>query len=311
MGGILAWMLLLPLLLQDLNSQGLSCNVSSVEVNWTMEFTDTCLNFSGQGLSLPRNRFLQASNVLLLDLSGNRLQKLPFFFFSRLEKLQILNVTDNPLDSVDSELAERCDLDLRADCLCILDPWHKVRRDNCSGQLPLQCLDTGTGAWHNLSSFLEIGCPPGLSSATIGALAASGSLLLVLAIAGPLLAWRLRARWAPNSRGLGKTCGAQHGSRPGSGRQPRYSSRSLNPKQPVATLPRSPSPDYENMFMGQPPDGHQWTKHGTHHPSEDSDFYMNYEGPQEASQPVYGNLQCPDQAPLDEEEYVVPRVLSL
>lgn len=307
MGGILAWMLLLPLLLQDLNSQRLSCNVSSVDVNWTMKFTDTCLNFSGQGLiNLPWNRSLQASNVFILDLSGNGLQKLQWFFFSHLENLQTLDVTANPLDHVDSMLAERCDLDLRADCLCVLDSWHKVRQDNCSAQLPLQCLDAGTGAWHNLSSFLEIGCPPGLSSMTIGALAASGSLLLVLAIAGPLLAWRLRASWAPSSRGLGKTCGAQHGSRSGSGWQPRYSSRSLNPKQPAATLPRSPSPDYENMFVGQPPDGHQWTKHGTHHSSEDSDFYMNYEGPQQASQPVYDNLQCPGQAPLDEEEYVVP-----
>lgn len=42
------------------------------------------------------------------------------------------------------------------------------------------------------------------------------------------------------------------------------------------------------------------------HPSEDSDFYVNYEGPDHASQPVYCNLQSMHQAPLDEEEYVVP-----
>lgn len=42
------------------------------------------------------------------------------------------------------------------------------------------------------------------------------------------------------------------------------------------------------------------------HPSEDSDFYMNYEGPDHASQPVYCNLQSLRKTPLDEEEYVIP-----
>ncbi|KAF6306593.1 leucine rich repeat containing 25 [Rhinolophus ferrumequinum] len=306
MGGALAWVLLLPLLLLQVpSSHGLSCNVSSVDTDWTREFTETCLNFSGQRLSLPQNRSLQATNVVLLDLSGNNLRELRWLFFSRLEKLQILNVTDNPLDRVESELAERCDLDLRADCRCVLKSWHKFRQDNCSGQLPLQCLDRSTGAWHNLSTFLEnSSCASGLAPTTIGALAAGGSLLLALVIAGPLLAWRFRASWVSRSRDLGKMSAAHDGSRPGSGRQSRYSSRSLNPKQPAATLP-SPSSDYENMFMGQPSAGPQWTKHGTQHPSEDSDFYMNYEDLCQVSQPVYGNLQFPGQVPLDEEEYVI------
>lgn len=263
MGGALAWVLLLPLLLlQAPSSQGLSCNVSSVDTNWTREFTETCLNFSGQHLSLPQNRSLQAINVALLDLSGNNLRELRWLFFSHLKQLKILNVTGNPLDHVEPELAERCDLDLRADCRCVLKSWHEVRQDNCSGQLPLQCLDPGTGAWHNFSTFLKNNsCTSGLAPTTIGALAVGGSLLLVLAIAGPLLAWRFRASWAPRSQDLGKMSAAQDGSRPGSGRQSRYSSRSLNPKQPAATLP-SPSPDYENMFVGQPSVGHQWTKNG-------------------------------------------------
>ncbi|XP_049495380.1 inositol-3-phosphate synthase 1 [Panthera uncia] len=42
------------------------------------------------------------------------------------------------------------------------------------------------------------------------------------------------------------------------------------------------------------------------HPSEDSDFYMNYEGLHRASQPVYCNLRSLGRAPLDEEEYVIP-----
>lgn len=259
MGGALAWALWLLLLLQDPCSLGLSCNVSSENVDWTMEFTATCLNFSGQGLNLPWNRSLQASSVLLLDLSGNSLRELPWPFFARLGKLQILNVTDNPLDRVDAMLAERCDLDLKADCLCILASWHKVRQDNCSGQLPLQCLDAGTGTWHNLSTFLEVGCAPGLASKTIGALAASGSLLLGLFIAVPLLVWRFRARWAPSSQN--KTWAAPNGPRPGSVQQLKYSSRNFSPRQPEATLPRPPTPDYENVFMGPPPDSHQLTKH--------------------------------------------------
>ncbi|XP_011365096.1 leucine-rich repeat-containing protein 25 [Pteropus vampyrus] len=300
MGGALAWaLLLLLLLLQDPGSQGLSCNVSSGDVDWTTVFTATCLNFSGQALSLPRNMSLQASSVLLLDLSGNGLRELPWSFFTLLGKLQILDVTNNPLNLVDTVLAERCDLDLKADCHCVLASWHKVRQDNCSGQLPLQCLDAGTGAWHNLSTFLEVGCSPGLALTTIGALAASGSLLFGLAIAGPLLAWRLRARCAPSCRGLGKTWAAQDD--PSSSQQLRYSS----PKQPSATLPRPPTPDYENVFTGQPPASHQWAKHRAH-PSEDSDFYMNYKDLHQVSQSVYGNLEPLRQDLPDEEEYVIP-----
>ncbi|XP_068391063.1 leucine-rich repeat-containing protein 25 [Eschrichtius robustus] len=307
MGGALVWVLLLPLLLLlHPGSQELSCPVSSGDVDWTREFTDTCLNFSGQSLSLlPQNQSLQASSVLLLDLSGNGLQELPPLFFAHLGKLQVLDVTNNPLDPVGRALAERCDLDLRADCSCVLLPWHKVRRDNCSGSLPLRCLDVSTSAWHNVSAFLEVGCAPRLTMTTIGALVASGSLLLVLAIAGPALAWRLCRHRVGSSRGMSKTWAAQNSPRSGSGQQPRYSSRGLSPKLPAATRPGSSTSDYENMFVGQPAARHQWAEHRPH-PSEDSDFYMNYKSLHHDSQPVYCNLQSLGQAPLDEEEYVIP-----
>ncbi|KAB0406613.1 hypothetical protein E2I00_018616 [Balaenoptera physalus] len=307
MGGALVWVLLLPLLLLlHPGSQELSCPVSSGDVDWTREFTDTCLNFSGQSLSLlPQNQSLQASSVLLLDLSGNGLQELPPLFFAHLGKLQVLDVTNNPLDPVGRALAERCDLDLRADCSCVLLPWHKVRRDNCSGSLPLRCLDVSTSAWHNVSAFLEVGCAPRLTMTTIGVLVASGSLLLVLAIAGPALARRLCRHRVGSSRGMSKTWAAQNGPRSGSGQQPRYSSRGLSPKLPAATRPGSSTSDYENMFVGQPAARHQWAEHRPH-PSEDSDFYMNYKSLHHDSQPVYCNLQSLGQAPLDEEEYVIP-----
>ncbi|XP_059775722.1 leucine-rich repeat-containing protein 25 [Balaenoptera ricei] len=307
MGGALVWVLLLPLLLLlHPGSQELSCPVSSGDVDWTREFTDTCLNFSGQSLSLlPQNQSLQASSVLLLDLSGNGLQELPPLFFAHLGKLQVLDVTNNPLDPVGRALAERCDLDLRADCSCVLLPWHKVRRDNCSGSLPLRCLDVSTSAWHNVSAFLEVGCAPRLTMTTIGALVASGSLLLVLAIAGPALAWRLCRHRVGSSRGMSKTWAAQNGPSSGSGQQPRYSSRGLSPKLPAATRPGSSTSDYENMFVGQPAARYQWAEHRPH-PSEDSDFYMNYKSLHHDSQPVYCNLQSLGQAPLDEEEYVIP-----
>ncbi|KAM5306553.1 leucine-rich repeat-containing protein 25 isoform 1-T3 [Glossophaga mutica] len=313
MGGALAWAPWLLLLLQDPCSLGLSCNVSSGDMDWSREFKAMCLNFSSQGLSLLPNKSLQATSVRLLDLSGNDLRELPWPFFATLRHLQILNVTHNPLELVPAMLAENCNLDLKADCSCILASWHKVRQDqNCSDPPLLQCLEAGAGTWHNLSTFLKVGCPPGLSSMTIGALAASGIMLLGLSIAGSLLAWRFRARWAPSSQGLGKTWAAKDGPRSSSGRQPRYGSRSHSPKQPADTLPRPHTPDYENVFMGQPPAEHQWTKHGAH-PSEDNDLYMNYEslpqasqGPCQASQPIYGNLQFLGQTPPVDEEYVIP-----
>ncbi|XP_047553147.1 leucine-rich repeat-containing protein 25 [Lutra lutra] len=305
MGGSLAWMLLLPLLLQDPGSQAFSCNVSSGNMDWNTEFKDTCLNFSDQGLRLPQNQSLQARSLLHLILSGNGLRELPPLFFKLLGNLSVLDVTNNPLDRVDGELALRCTLDLKADCSCVLESWHQIRQDNCSGWLPLQCRDTATGGWHNVSSFLEAGCPPGLSLRVIGALVASGSLLLGLTIAGLVLAWRLWGHGRISKRDVNKTRAAQDGSRSGSGKQPRYSSRGLNPKPPAAAVPRPCTPDYENVFVGQPAAGHQWAEHGAH-PSEDSDFYMNYEGPDHASQPVYCNLQSLRKTPLDEEEYVIP-----
>ncbi|XP_007116980.2 leucine-rich repeat-containing protein 25 [Physeter macrocephalus] len=306
MGGTLVWVLLFPLLLLlHPGSQELSCHVFSGDVDWTREFTDTCLNFSGQSLSrLPQNQSLQASSVLLLDLSGNGLRELPPLFFAHLVKLQVLDVTNNPLDPVDRALAEHCDLDLRADCSCVLLAWHEVRRDNCSGPLPLRCLDVSTGAWHNVSAFLEVVCAPRLTMATIGLLVAGGSLLLVLAVAGPVLAWRLCRHRVDSTWGVSKTWAAQNGPRSGLDQQPRYSSRGLSPQLPAATLPRSSTSDYENMFMGQPAARHQWAEHRPR-PSEDSDCYMNYESLHHDSQPVYCNLQSLGQAPLDEEEYVI------
>uniref|UniRef100_A0A8C3XA44 Leucine rich repeat containing 25 n=1 Tax=Catagonus wagneri TaxID=51154 RepID=A0A8C3XA44_9CETA len=307
MGRALAWVLSLPLLLlpqHNPGTQGLSC-VSSGDVNWTTVFTGTCLNFSGQNLSwLPQNQSLRARSVVLLDLSGNRLRELPASFFALLGELTILDVTNNPLARVDGALAKLCHLNLKADCSCALFSWHRVRPDNCSSQLPLQCLDVATSTWRNLSA-LEVDCPPGLSAATVGAVAASGSLVLLLAIAGPMLAWRLRRRRVDSGRGLGKTWAAQDGPRSGSGRQPRYSSRALNPKPPAATLSRASTPDYENMFVGQPAAGRQWAEHRAH-PSEDSNFYMTYESLQQDSQPVYCNLRSLDQAPVYEDEYVTP-----
>ncbi|XP_053438333.1 leucine-rich repeat-containing protein 25 [Nycticebus coucang] len=293
MEGALAWVLLLPLLLlllQDPGSQGHSCNVTSEDVDWTREFNAMCLNFSGQGVSLPQNQSLRASNLLLLDLSGNNLHELPLTFFAQLEKLQVLNVTDNWLDRVDGALAARCGLDLKADCSCILISWHEVWRDNCSGHPPLQCLDTATRAWHNLSTFLEVSCPPGLSPATIGAVIAGACLFLGFAIAGPLLAWRFWRLRVARRQDLSKALAARDGPRPSSGVQPRYSSRGCSPNSQVAAPCRLSTPDYENMFVGQPDAQNQWDEHGAQ-PSEDNDLYMNYEGVDLASTPVYCNLQ--------------------
>ncbi|XP_007943665.1 leucine-rich repeat-containing protein 25 [Orycteropus afer afer] len=305
MGGTLVWVLLLLLVLHNARTQEYSCPVSSGNVDWTAEFPDTCLNFSNLGLSLPRNQSLQANKVVHLDLSANGLHELPSLFFEKLGTLKILDVTGNWLDRVDGALATRCDLDLRANCGCGLMAWHEVRQVNCSGQWPLRCLDT-MGTWRNLSAFLEVRCAPGLAPSTIGALAGGGCLFFGLVIAGLILAW---GRWVANSRGLGKARAAKDDTRPGLGRQPRYSSRNLGPKPPVGDLPGPHTADYENMFVDQPAAGPgfqdcHWAKHGGHSP--ENDFYMNYEGVSQTSQPVYCNLASLGRAPLDEEEYVIP-----
>uniref|UniRef100_A0A8D2JT11 Leucine rich repeat containing 25 n=1 Tax=Sciurus vulgaris TaxID=55149 RepID=A0A8D2JT11_SCIVU len=308
MGGAPAWMLsvLLPLLLQKPGNQGLSCSLFSGDVDWTREFEGTCLNFSGLGLSLPRNQSLRAGNVQTLDLSANGLRDLPLRFFADLDKLRLLDVTRNPLQRVDAALASRCDLDLKADCSCVLASWHQVRRDNCSGQQAPQCQLRATGAWQNLSAFLEPSCAPGLSPATMGAMAAGGVLFLGLAVAGPLLAWRLRRCQGARSQGRGKAWGVQEGSRPSSGTQPRYGSRGLGTKPAAATRASASTPDYENVFVDQQADGHRWAGHGAP-PAEEGDFYMNFRGGHQDSQPIYCNLQSlRHPAPPEEEEYVVP-----
>ncbi|XP_069350144.1 leucine-rich repeat-containing protein 25 [Eulemur rufifrons] len=310
MEGALVWVLSLPplplllLLLQDPGSQGLRCNVTSGDVDWTREFKAECLNFSGQGVSLPRNQSLRASSLELLDLSGNSLRELPLTFFADLKKLRVLDVTNNRLDRVDGALATLC-VDLKADCSCVLAPWHEVWRDNCSDHRSMQCLDTATSGWHNLSTFLEVRCGPGLPPTTIGAVVAGGCLFLGLAIAGAVLAWRLCGRRTARSQDLGKASVAQDGARPSSGSQPRYSNRDRGSKPRVATPRRPSTPDYENMFVGDQAAPHQQDNHGAP-PSEDSDLYMNYKGVDADWAPVYCNLQSLGRAPLDEEEYVAP-----
>ncbi|KAM6168145.1 leucine-rich repeat-containing protein 25 [Erethizon dorsatum] len=302
MGAELAWALLLwpLLLLQRLGSQELSCAVFLGDLDWSREFNDSCLNFSGRVLHLPPDQPLRARHLRLLDLSGTGLRELPSPFLAPLRQLQVLSVLHNRLDGMDMALATRCELDLRADCTCALGPWHRARCDNCQSQEPLHCLHPATGAWRNLSAFLEVTCAPGLALATVGGVAAGSVLLLALAVAGSVLTWRRCRHRAARTQGPGKAWGPQDGARPALGVQPRYSSRSSGLKAPMATLPRTAAPDYENVFVGQLEDGHEWPEHGAH-PSEGGDFYMNYGGPSLDAQPVYGNLQ----APTWEDEYEI------
>uniref|UniRef100_A0A8C9PIU8 Leucine-rich repeat-containing protein 25 n=1 Tax=Spermophilus dauricus TaxID=99837 RepID=A0A8C9PIU8_SPEDA len=247
----------------------------------------TCLNFSGllrsgssnqSLLSLPSNQSLRASRLQILDLSANDLRELPPLFFAHLDKLQLLDVTGNRLSRVDGALALHCGLELRADCSCAMLPWHQVWQSNCSGQQAPQCLLRATGAWQNLSAFLEPNCAPGLSPVTIGAIAAGGALFLGLAVPGPLLVWRLQGSRGARNLGPGKAWGAQDGSRPSLGSQPRYSSRSLGTKPPEATLHRISVPDYENIFLDQQGDKHQWV--GASVP-------CCFRGPRQDKHPIY------------------------
>ncbi|XP_004646943.1 leucine-rich repeat-containing protein 25 [Octodon degus] len=293
MGTELAWALLLGLLgLQKLSGQEPTCAVFPGDLDWRRVFNDSCLNFSGRTLRLHPDQPLQAPHLRVLDLSGTGLQELSLPFLTSLRQLRVLSVLHNPLDNVDAALGSHCDLELRADCTCALGPWHRAWHDNCSSQEPLHCLHQATGTWRNVSAFLEASCAPSLTLAAIGGVVAGSTLFLTLVVAGSVLAWRHCGHHTAGTQGQGKAWGPQDAARTPSSIQPRYSSRSSGLKAPEARPPRIAAPHYENVFLGQPEEGHQWPDHRTH-PPEDSGFYMNYRGPSLDAQPVYGNLQAP------------------
>lgn len=262
MGGTKASLLwscfpLLLALLHKSGSQDLTCMVSPGNVDWTQTFNDTCLNFSGLGLSLLRSQPLRASQVQVLDLSRNSLQTLPGGFFASLEKLKTLIVTHNWLASVDQSLALRCDLELRADCGCGLASWHDLRRRNCSGQQQL-CLHLATGAPRNLSTFLQVNCPPSLGPGIIAAFVVAGVIFLALAVSGSVLVWRVWRHRRASGQGLGKAQNSQDAPGPVTGFLPRYSSRRPGPK--AADRPQAKSTlVYENVFIGQPAEDCSWS----------------------------------------------------
>lgn len=269
-------------------------------IDWTQTFNDTCLNFSGLGLSLPRSQPLQASNAHVLDLSENGLHVLPGVFFSTLQKLKILIVTHNPLDSVDRLLALRCDLELRADCSCGLASWHDVRQ-NCSEQQQLLCLHPATGDPRNLSTFLQASCPPSWGPGTIGALVA-GTVFLALAAGGSVLACRL-LRQRASKQSFSKAQNSHDVPRPVADFLPRYSSRRPGPKAPDSPPSRF-TMDYENVFIGQPAEDPSWSA-GRSCTSGDNDCYMNYRSVDQDPQPVYCNLRPLGRAPPDDQERAV------
>lgn len=69
--------------------------------------------------------------MVIFDLFGNSFREFSLSFFIRLEKLKVLDVIRNLLERVDRVLVERCDIDLKVDCFCVLVFWDEVRRDNC------------------------------------------------------------------------------------------------------------------------------------------------------------------------------------
>lgn len=293
-------LLLLLLLLEAPGVQGLSC--SATPVNWTAGLTATCLNFSGQDLALLPTA-LEAGSLQHLDLSRNRLRQLPEPFFASLEELQVLDVTGNPLSTVPGTLGARCALELRADCACALGPWHQARV-NCS-DAPSPACQVGFNHTQNLTLFLETHCPGGLGAAAVAGLVVGVCALLALGLTGSLLACRLRDRRAAGTQSPGKALAASEVPRPGSSRQSRYSSRARSPRAPVVVQPGPASPDYENMFQGEPAQPRWRDRPGSGH---DSDCYMEYEEPDAdpGPQAIYCNLQALNLRTEQDEDYVVP-----
>ncbi|CAH6779738.1 leucine-rich repeat-containing protein 25 [Phodopus roborovskii] len=281
-------LLLLLALLHELGSQDLTCMVYPSDVDLAQTFNDTCLNFTGLGLSLPRTRPLQASHVQVLDLSRNGLQALPGAFFANLGKLQTLIVTHNRLAIVDQLLALRCDLELRADCSCGLTSWHDIRQYNCSGEQELLCLHPDTGTLRNLSTFLQLSCPHSLAPGIIGALVA-GTIFLAMAVSGSVLAWRLRRHQGASIQGLSKDQSSYSVPRQVTDFRARHSNQSPD------TPPGRSILDYENVFMGELDEDH--SRAAPRNPSGDTDFYVNYKGTDLDPLPIYCNLETLGWAP--------------
>lgn len=314
MGLALVWLLsqLLLLLLEAGGAQELSCESAPPVANWSYTPDIECLNMSSQGLKVLQGE-MQASGLKVLDLSGNNLRRLPGTFFAGLKNLRVLDTRGNPLAMVDEELGRWCWLELRSTCACALGPWHAAR-NNCS-DAP-QCHPEGSNHTQNLTLFLQAQCPQGLSAASIGGIVAGVCVVLALGVApGIWWVWKMRGPWGAQgnpSQGQAKAWTVSDTSRPGSSRQPRYSSRARNPRPaPTAASPPSPpSPDYENMFHGEPVQP-SWGNRHQSGPSEDSNFYLEYNGADTDAGPqaIYCNLPSqhhPCTPQEDDEDYVVP-----
>lgn len=257
MGLTLVWLLsqlLLLLLLEAGGAQKLSCESAPPVANWSYTPDVECLNMSSQGLKVLQGK-MQASGLQVLDLSGNNLRRLPSTFFADLNNLRVLDARGNPLAEVDAELGLRCLLELHSVCACALGPWHAAH-NNCS-DTP-QCHPEGSNHTQNLTLFLQAQCPQGLSAASIGGIMAGVCVILALGGAvGIWWVWKLRGHQGAQGNpghGQAKAWAVSDTSRPGSSRQPRYSSRARNLRPPPAAAapPSPPSPDYENMFHGEP-----------------------------------------------------------
>ncbi|KAK2093503.1 hypothetical protein P7K49_027241 [Saguinus oedipus] len=301
MGGALAWTVLLPLQLPESDGRELSCAINRLLRGCGLEH-----GVQGHVPELQRpwpepaqNQSLRASEVLL-DLSGNRLRELPVTFFASLRKPQLLNVLQNPLSRVDWALAARCDVDPQD----ALASWHEVQRDNCSGLTPLLCWDTATRSQRNLSAFLVVSCAPAWPLRPSRWRGPAGACFSGLPSLAPC--------W-PGDSGGGAWPEARTWTSPGLLRMGPSPVQACSHGKAAGT-PTSPGDDLKNEAtreQGAPswkgPLSWVGAVFAQAHPSEDNDFYMNYEDFDLASQPVYCNLQSLGQAPVDDEEDVSPR----
>uniref|UniRef100_A0A8I3W0W6 Uncharacterized protein n=1 Tax=Callithrix jacchus TaxID=9483 RepID=A0A8I3W0W6_CALJA len=227
-----------------------------------MEFRDTCLNFGGLGLSLPRTSLRTAKCFSWTCLAtGCGSSQGPF---------------PPPCGSFSS-------------CMCYKTPCP-VWTGRCPvHQLPAQPLRLSGGQLrpqpgpcdHHGGGGQQV---PALSDLTSLAPCWPGD-------SGNATWPEVRTWTSPGLLRMGPSPvqACSHGTAAATPASPKWS------PQPPLHL------SYENMFVGQPGVEHQWARKGAH-PSEDNDFYMNYEDVDLASQPVYCKQQSLGRAPVDDEE---------
>ncbi|XP_054835163.1 leucine-rich repeat-containing protein 25 isoform X2 [Eublepharis macularius] len=229
-----------------------------------LDASQTCMNISGKNVSSIHGRPQPGSQLRELDLSHNRLSRLPSDFLSSTEKLELLflqgnslpelppaffgqtshlkglKLEDNPLPSVPASLFRLCLETLSVDCRCDVarDISSYCQRRNCTRSISCHC--SSPQGFLNVTDFYAQQCQ-GFSVALYAAIVVP---ILVLLLGATVVYVLIRRKKGAT------TVQEKRDSSISNGAQPRYISHispQINPAKDVGG-----HADYENIFIGAP-----------------------------------------------------------